>query len=39
MGVVINALHALVYAEDPEVARVFFRDVVGGRGSTSAAAG
>ena len=25
----INAVHALVYADDPEAARTFFRDVVG----------
>jgi catechol 2,3-dioxygenase-like lactoylglutathione lyase family enzyme len=29
MVVVITALHALVYAEDPDAARAFFRDVLG----------
>jgi catechol 2,3-dioxygenase-like lactoylglutathione lyase family enzyme len=29
MVAVITALHALVYADDPEVARAFFRDVLG----------
>ncbi len=29
MTAMITAVHALVYAEDPEAARVFFRDVLG----------
>jgi predicted enzyme related to lactoylglutathione lyase len=28
-GVVINAVHTIVYAEDPTAARAFFRDVLG----------
>ena len=29
MATMITAVHALVYAEDPDAARAFFRDVVG----------